>query len=70
LARICWQVAAAGKHAPDISQADIDEFLDPRQAAAIAARDLQGGARWTWNYYLRLLNEGGTTHFEMGADQP
>ena len=70
LARICWQVAAAGKQAPDISWEDVEEFVHPKQPAAIAARDRQGGARWTWNYYLRMLNEGGTTHVEMGADQP
>jgi ribulose-5-phosphate 4-epimerase/fuculose-1-phosphate aldolase len=70
LARICWQVAAAGRSAPDISPEDIAEFLDPQQPAAQAARDLQGGSRWVWNYYLRLLHEGGSTHVEMGADQP
>jgi ribulose-5-phosphate 4-epimerase/fuculose-1-phosphate aldolase len=70
LARICWQVAAAGRFALDISQEDIAEFLDPQQPAAQAARDLQGGSRWIWNHYLRLLNEGGAIHAEMGAEQP
>jgi len=70
LARLCWQVAAAGKHAPDISEEDIEEFLNPKQPAAQDAARLQGGARWTWNYYLRMLNEGRATHVEMGAEQP
>lgn len=70
LARVCWQVAAAGKEAPDLPWEDVEEMLYPTQKAAQRARDTQGGARWTWNYYVRMLNEGGTLHVEMGSDQP
>jgi ribulose-5-phosphate 4-epimerase/fuculose-1-phosphate aldolase len=69
LARLCWQIAAAGRQAEDIPQEDIEEFVNPAQEAARATR-LQGGDRWTWSYYLRMLNEGGTPRVEMGVDQP
>ena len=70
LARTCWQVAAAGKEAPDLPWEDIEEIVNPTQKAAQRARDSQGGARWTWNYYVRMLNEGGVFHAEMGAESP
>jgi ribulose-5-phosphate 4-epimerase/fuculose-1-phosphate aldolase len=68
LARVCWQVAAAGRQAPDIPWEDVEEILYPQQVAAQAVR-LQGGLRWIWNYYVRVLNEGGSLHAEMGIDQ-
>jgi ribulose-5-phosphate 4-epimerase/fuculose-1-phosphate aldolase len=69
LAKVCWEVAAAGKEAPEISQEDLQEFLYPTQEAAKQVTK-QGGDRWTWNYYLRMLNEGGTFHVEHGAPMP
>jgi ribulose-5-phosphate 4-epimerase/fuculose-1-phosphate aldolase len=69
LARLCWTVETAGKHAPDISWQDVEEILNPQQVAAQQVR-LQGGARWTFAYYLRCLEEGRKLIAENGVAQP
>jgi ribulose-5-phosphate 4-epimerase/fuculose-1-phosphate aldolase len=68
LARVCWQIETAGKHANNISWQDVEEILNPQQPAAQQVR-LQGGARWTFAYYLRCLEEGRRLIAENGAAQ-
>ena len=53
LAQVTWQLAAAGRDIPDISEADREAF---------AARERTGGTlvrsdEWLWRHYSRLLDE-------------
>ncbi len=61
IARMCWQVSLAGKQAPDISQADIDYFINFQDSAAnfqTAGTSVRVGEGRTWGYYVRMLQEG------------
>ena len=60
----CWQAALTGRTAPDISMIDIEEMLDAQQAGAIESSEMNRDAvrppGWngSWEYHLRLLEEG------------
>ncbi len=66
IARICWEVAAAGMNAPDISQEDIQEFMAPTQKAAQA--NSADSVVWKmWAHYERALLEDLPRYMEMGV---
>ena len=58
LANICWAVATSRREASDILNEDFEEQVSPQQAASIAA-SAGNSPLWPWDYYVRLLDEGG-----------
>jgi ribulose-5-phosphate 4-epimerase/fuculose-1-phosphate aldolase len=52
LAQVTWQLAAAGKHVPDLPEDELHAFA---QADGV----IPGGERWLWRHYVRLIEEGG-----------
>jgi 3,4-dihydroxyphthalate decarboxylase len=74
LARVCWDVAAAGKHADDVSAEDLNEFEDLREFLEPSqARVTDMGtigvttSTWMWNHYERALRENLSLYAEMGC---
>ena len=71
LASVCWDVAAGGKHADDVSAEDLRDFqdlgkfLEPSQAGATEAGAIQVST-WMWNHYERALRENLSLNVEMG----
>ena len=55
LARVSWEVAKAGRQAPDISRDDIEGFVASRQ---LHESNRPYAANWIWRYYVRMLQEG------------
>jgi ribulose-5-phosphate 4-epimerase/fuculose-1-phosphate aldolase len=53
LADVTVRAAQTGRTPPDISQADIEDFIGPPGAPAPAA--LSRGNEWVWKFYLRML---------------
>jgi 3,4-dihydroxyphthalate decarboxylase len=66
IARICWKVAAAGMHASDVSEEDIQEFKTPTQKAAQANSE-DAIVRKMWGHYERALLEDLHLYVEMGV---
>lgn len=54
LAKLCWQLAVAGRESPDIPWEDWEDHLRPEAARETG---MQGGAAWSWEYYVRMLHE-------------
>lgn len=65
LALHCWQVALTRTEPNDLLLADIEEMITPQQAGARESADMNANAvrpeGWNgaWEYYTRLLKEGG-----------
>lgn len=66
MAKVCWDVAAAGMHAEDISGEDIREFIAPTQKAA-QINSTTGVVNWMWVHYERALKENLPLFVEMGV---
>lgn len=69
LAMHCWQVAISGRHAPDILLEDLEELMVPQQPFARAERNAASTENWLWEYYVKLLNQGGAVPAEVIARQ-
>ncbi|MBI2766395.1 MAG: class II aldolase/adducin family protein [Chloroflexi bacterium] len=54
LARVTWQLAAAGRDIPPLRAEEVEAFTSRSQGGVIP-----GGERWLWHHYVRLLENAG-----------
>ena len=55
LAKLCWQLTISRLQYSDISVEDWEDHARPQSAGESG---MQGGANWSWEYYVRMLHEG------------
>jgi ribulose-5-phosphate 4-epimerase/fuculose-1-phosphate aldolase len=67
MAKVCWDVAAAGMRADDIPGDDIREFLTPTQEAASQGDLTASATQWLWWHYERAVKENVPLYVEMGV---
>jgi len=66
LARVTWELAKAGKQAPEMLWEDVESFTS-RTVDLTARADFM---EWIWKHYVRMLKEGHSLHNDLGMAVP